>query len=96
MSTTQDNDSEASATKPDPNAKKPVVRRRPAGMKPAAPAANPPTFVETYPRPETPHDRYLTYDSKGKLITHTMYYAPPSNKPVVLVFPKSKKHKTPK
>jgi hypothetical protein len=78
----------------EPLPKKTMLRRRSAVVSPSSEAANPTkTFESNEPRPTTAHDRYLTYDSKGKLITHTVYFGPPPTKPVVLTFPNSKKYK---
>lgn len=71
-----------------PLPKKTFVRRRPGGIKPGgntpSPDFDPQRFYSQEPeRRPTPHDLYLTYDLKGKLRTHTAYYAPPDLNPVV-------------
>lgn len=82
-----------------PVARKPFLRRRPPTVKPnpetvvAAPETAAPRFPEQQApeRPMTPHDLYLTYDYKGRLRTHTAYFAPPSTKPVKVIVGKKKK-----
>jgi hypothetical protein len=74
-----------------PATKRVFLRRRPPTVKPAPMPEHieeRPFFVP--PRPPTSHDRYLTYDFKGRLITHTTYRAPPS-KPIVPIVGKKKK-----
>lgn len=90
-----------------PNDEKPlptkvIVRRRPAGAPPPAPAPN--ADVDPWDRfepqdnyydsrPKTGHDLYLTYDINGKLRTHTVYHNPVDPKTIV-PRPGKKKKKT--
>lgn len=65
--------------------RKPFLRRRPAGTKPAPRIEEPPRwdYYEPEPRPATTHDRYLTYDMNGKLRTHTYWRSPDFKTPSV-------------